>query len=89
MEVKHKRNVLVSQIWNAVIISISMHREPLLSIEHVQRGYYDINSLSLSMTQTDAGYFAPPPFFTNQDTGGEAERRTYLFLCFVFNHCPS
>ena len=34
MEVRYKPKVLVSQIWNAVIIS--MYREHLLSIDHVQ-----------------------------------------------------
>ncbi|KAJ8521649.1 hypothetical protein ONZ45_g1723 [Pleurotus djamor] len=41
MEVKYKPKVLVSQIWNAVIIS--MYREHLLSIEHVQRLLYHQN----------------------------------------------
>lgn len=38
MEIKYKPKVLVSQIWNAIIIS--MYREHLLSIDHVQRLLY-------------------------------------------------
>lgn len=38
MEVKYKPKVLCSQIWNAIIIS--MFREHLLSIDHVQRLLY-------------------------------------------------
>ena len=38
MEIKYKPKVLISQIWNAVVIS--MYREHLLSIDHVQRLLY-------------------------------------------------
>ena len=38
MDVKYKPKVLCSQVWNAIVIS--MYREHLLSIEHVQRLLY-------------------------------------------------
>ena len=71
--------VLVSQIWNAIIIS--MYREHLLSIEHVQKLLYH---------QVDTGEagkrsLRAPPFFVAQGSSGgsgvffppgsEAERR--------------
>ena len=34
MEIKYKPKVLISQIWNAIVIS--MYREHLLAIDHVQ-----------------------------------------------------
>ncbi|KAH7904567.1 hypothetical protein BJ138DRAFT_898067, partial [Hygrophoropsis aurantiaca] len=57
MEVKYKPKVLVSQIWNAIIIS--MYREHLMSIEHVQKLLYH---------QVDTGHegkrsLRAPPFF--------------------------
>ncbi|WFC97626.1 1,3-beta-glucan synthase [Malassezia yamatoensis] len=83
MEVKYKPKVLVSQVWNAVIIS--MYREHLLSIDHVQRLLYH------QAPAEDAPYkrtLRAPPFFLNQmDThkpeffpkGSEAERRISFF----------
>ncbi|KAJ6547553.1 1-3-beta-glucan synthase [Mycena capillaripes] len=82
MEVKYKPKVLVSQIWNAVIIS--MYREHLLSIDHVQRLlYHQVDSPDGRRT------LRAPPFFTNQTgggfkggffpPGGEAERRISFF----------
>ncbi|EPQ50211.1 hypothetical protein GLOTRDRAFT_134148 [Gloeophyllum trabeum ATCC 11539] len=83
MEVKYKPKVLVSQIWNAIIIS--MYREHLLSIDHVQRLLYH---------QVDAGgdgrrSLRAPPFFISQSDkgfkgeffpgGSEAERRISFF----------
>ncbi|GJE95140.1 glycosyltransferase family 48 protein [Phanerochaete sordida] len=80
MEVKYKPKVLVSQIWNAIIIS--MYREHLLSIDHVQRLLYH---------QTDgpngSRTLRAPPFFTMNNgnsgeffpKGGEAERRISFF----------
>ncbi|TFK75742.1 1,3-beta-glucan synthase [Pluteus cervinus] len=83
MEVKYKPKVLVSQIWNAIIIS--MYREHLLSIDHVQRLLYH---------QVDSGVgnrrsLRAPPFFMSQDDkgfqgeffppGSEAERRISFF----------
>jgi 1,3-beta-glucan synthase len=38
MEIKYKPKVLISQIWNAIVIS--MYREHLLSIDHVQKLLY-------------------------------------------------
>ncbi|KAJ7833141.1 1,3-beta-glucan synthase component-domain-containing protein [Mycena olivaceomarginata] len=80
MESKYKLKVLVSQIWNAIIIS--MYREHLLSIEHVQRLLYH---------QVDAAngcrsLRAPPFFIATEDKakggggeyfpgGSKAERR--------------
>ncbi|KAJ7285846.1 glycosyltransferase family 48 protein [Mycena rebaudengoi] len=75
--------VLVSQIWNAVIIS--MYREHLLSIDHVQRLlYHQVDSPDGRRT------LRAPPFFTDQASGGsnnsaffppggEAERRISFF----------
>ncbi|KIY70916.1 glycosyltransferase family 48 protein [Cylindrobasidium torrendii FP15055 ss-10] len=78
MEVKYKPKVLVSQIWNAVIIS--MYREHLLSIDHVQRLlYHQVDGPDGRRT------LRAPPFFTNNDSGnffpkdGEAERRISFF----------
>ncbi|KAJ7774626.1 glycosyltransferase family 48 protein [Mycena maculata] len=81
MEVKYKPKVLVSQIWNAVIIS--MYREHLLSIDHVQRLlYHQVDG------QDGRRTLRAPPFFTNQTghsngnffpPGGEAERRISFF----------
>ncbi|KZT38590.1 1,3-beta-glucan synthase [Sistotremastrum suecicum HHB10207 ss-3] len=83
MEVKYKPKVLVSQIWNAVIIS--MYREHLLSIDHVQKLLYH---------QVDSGpdgrrTLKAPPFFISQGDkgfkgeffprGSEAERRISFF----------
>ncbi|KAG6897792.1 hypothetical protein C0992_010868, partial [Termitomyces sp. T32_za158] len=81
MEIKYKPKVLVSQIWNAVIIS--MYREHLLSIDHVQRLlYHQVDG------QDGRRVLRAPPFFTNQGgngsgnffpSGGEAERRISFF----------
>jgi 1,3-beta-glucan synthase len=75
--------VLVSQIWNAIIIS--MYREHLLSIEHVQKLLYH---------QVDTGdvgrrsLWAPPFFISQGDKGfkgkfflpgSEAEHRILFF----------
>ncbi|PCH38206.1 glycosyltransferase family 48 protein [Wolfiporia cocos MD-104 SS10] len=80
MEVKYKPKVLVSQVWNAIIIS--MYREHLLSIHHVQRLLYH---------QVDGPdgrrVLRAPPFFTHNTgresdffpAGGEAERRISFF----------
>ena len=38
MEIKYKPKVLISQVWNAIIIS--MYREHLLAIDHVQKLLY-------------------------------------------------
>ncbi|EAU84099.2 1,3-beta-glucan synthase [Coprinopsis cinerea okayama7 len=83
MEVKYKPKVLVSQIWNAIIIS--MYREHLLSIDHVQKLLYH-------QVDTGAGgrrSLRAPPFFISQGdksvkgeffpAGSEAERRISFF----------
>ncbi|KAF4614803.1 hypothetical protein D9613_003048 [Agrocybe pediades] len=89
MEVKYKPKVLVSQIWNAVIIS--MYREHLLSIDHVQRLlYHQVDGPDGRRT------LRAPPFFTNQDskpgsffpTGGEAERRISFFASSLTTALP-
>ncbi|KAA1471184.1 1-3-beta-glucan synthase [Dentipellis sp. KUC8613] len=91
MEVKYKPKVLVSQIWNAIIIS--MYREHLLSIDNVQRLLYH---------QTDGPdgrrTLRAPPFFTNNDgagfkgnffpAGGEAERRISFFASSLTTALP-
>ena len=74
--------VLVSQIWNAIIIS--MYREHLLSIDHVQKLLYhqvdtpdgrrSLRAPPFFVAQTDKGFkgsFFPP--------GSEAERRISFF----------
>ncbi|KAF8582242.1 glycosyltransferase family 48 protein [Ramaria rubella] len=83
MEVKYKPKVLVSQIWNAIIIS--MYREHLLSIDHVQKLlYHQVQS------DTDGRrILRAPPFFISQTDkhfkgeffppGSEAERRISFF----------
>jgi 1,3-beta-glucan synthase len=72
--------VLVSQIWNAVIIS--MYREHLLSIDHVQALlYHQVDGPGGTRT------LRAPRFFTNNDgapgkffpSGSEAERRISFF----------
>jgi 1,3-beta-glucan synthase len=87
MEVKYKPKVLVSQVWNAIVIS--MYREHLLSIEQVQRLLYH---------QVDGPdgrrSLRPPPFFTNRGTsnffpsGGEAERRISFFASSLTTALP-
>lgn len=84
MEIKYKPKVLVSQVWNAIIIS--MYREHLLSIDHVQRLLYH------QAPAEDSPYkrtLRAPPFFLNQmdsgpkpefyPKGSEAERRISFF----------
>ncbi|KAH9842776.1 1-3-beta-glucan synthase [Rhodofomes roseus] len=89
MEVKYKPKVLVSQIWNAVIIS--MYREHLLSINHVQRLLYH---------QVDGAdgrrVLRAPPFFTHNTgresdffpAGGEAQRRISFFAASLTTAFP-
>jgi len=89
MEVKYKPKVLVSQIWNAVIIS--MYREHLLSIDHVQRLlYHQVDGPDGRRT------LRAPPFFTHQTgnnagffpPGGEAERRLSFFASSLTTAIP-
>ena len=83
MEIKYKPKVLVSQVWNAIIIS--MYREHLLSIDHVQRLLYHQVSSEVDGRRT----LRAPVFFISQDdrgvkqeffpSGSEAERRISFF----------
>ncbi|KAL2678354.1 hypothetical protein Neosp_009100 [[Neocosmospora] mangrovei] len=83
MEIKYKPKVLVSQVWNAIIIS--MYREHLLSIEHVQKLlYHQVPSEEMGKRTLRA-----PTFFVAQGDhwfdsqyfpkNGEAERRISFF----------
>lgn len=84
MDVKYKPKILVSQIWNAMIIS--MYREHLLSIEHVQRLLYQqVDSANMNKRTLKS-----PTFFVAQDDStfksmdffpenSEAERRISFF----------
>ena len=75
--------VLVSQIWNAVIIS--MYREHLLSIDHVQRLLYH----QVESEVSNKRMLRAPPFFISQadkgykgeffPPGSEAARRISFF----------
>lgn len=90
MEVKYKPKVLVSQIWNAIIIS--MYREHLLSIDHVQRLlYHQVDS------QDGRRTLRAPLFFTSKNSakndnffpiGGEAERRISFFASSLTTELP-
>ncbi|KAF7329987.1 1,3-beta-glucan synthase [Mycena kentingensis (nom. inval.)] len=79
METKYKPKVLVSQIWNAIIIS--MYREHLLSIDHVQKLlYHQVDSANGRRS------LRAPPFFTGEGSSSEffprnseAERRISFF----------
>ncbi|KAG8714885.1 1,3-beta-D-glucan synthase [Ceratobasidium sp. 423] len=82
MEVKYKPKVLVSQVWNAVIIS--MYREHLLSIDHVQKLLYHQVQSDTDGRRT----LRAPPFFISQGDkmqgeffppGSEAARRISFF----------
>lgn len=61
MEVKYKPKVLVSQIWNAIVIS--MYREHLLSIDHVQRLLYH----QVPSEQDGKRTLRAPMFFISQE----------------------
>ncbi|KAI5480995.1 1,3-beta-glucan synthase, glycosyltransferase family 48 protein [Pseudohyphozyma bogoriensis] len=83
MEVKYKPKVLVSQVWNAIIIS--MYREHLLSIDHVQRLLYH----QVPSEQDGKRTLRAPMFFISQEDkgvkteffppGSEAARRISFF----------
>ncbi|KAJ6784697.1 hypothetical protein PWT90_00440 [Aphanocladium album] len=83
MEVKYQPKVLISQIWNAVVIS--MYREHLLALEHVQKLlYYQVPS-----EETGKRTLRAPTFFVSQDdnsfkteffpSNSEAARRISFF----------
>ncbi|CAE6478685.1 unnamed protein product [Rhizoctonia solani] len=91
MEVKYKPKFLVSQVWNAVIIS--MYREHLLSIDYVQKLLYHLVPSDTDGRRT----LRAPPFFTNQGEklqgefippGGEAVRRISFFAQSVTTTIP-
>ncbi|TRM66931.1 glycosyltransferase family 48 protein [Schizophyllum amplum] len=92
MEVKYKPKVLVSQIWNAIIIS--MYREHLLSIEHVQKLLYH----QVDTGESGKRSLRAPPFFVSQGDrgvkgeffppGSEAERRISFFAQSLSTELP-
>ncbi|CCE63589.1 hypothetical protein TPHA_0F01030 [Tetrapisispora phaffii CBS 4417] len=60
MEVKYKPKILISQIWNAIIIS--MYREHLLAIDHVQKLLYHQIPSDIEGRRA----LKAPAFFTSQ-----------------------
>ncbi|EDO18789.1 hypothetical protein Kpol_1028p64 [Vanderwaltozyma polyspora DSM 70294] len=84
METKYKSKILVSQIWNAIVIS--MYREHLLSIEHAEKLLYQqVDSMAM-----DKRTLKSPTFFVAQDDStfksteffpidSEAKRRISFF----------
>lgn len=83
MEIKYKPKVLISQIWNAIVIS--MYREHLLAIDHVQKLLYH----QVPSEQEGKRTLRAPTFFVSQEdhsfkteffpTESEAERRISFF----------
>ncbi|KAJ9148570.1 Glycosyltransferase family 48 protein [Pleurostoma richardsiae] len=83
MEIKYKPKVLISQIWNAIVIS--MYREHLLAIEHVQKLLYH----QVPSEQEGKRTLRAPTFFVSQEdhsfkteffpSHSEAERRISFF----------
>ncbi|POS83510.1 putative 1 [Erysiphe pulchra] len=83
MEIKYKPKVLISQIWNAIVIS--MYREHLLAIDHVQRLLYH----QVPSEQEGKRTLRAPTFFVSQEdhsfkteffpSQSEAERRISFF----------
>lgn len=83
MEIKYKPKVLVSQIWNAIVIS--MYREHLLAIDHVQKLLYH----QVPSEQEGKRTLRAPTFFVSQEdhsfkteffpSYSEAERRISFF----------
>ncbi|OLL22830.1 1,3-beta-glucan synthase component FKS1 [Neolecta irregularis DAH-3] len=83
MEIKYKPKVLISQVWNAIVIS--MYREHLLSIDHVQKLLYH----QVPSEQEGKRTLRAPTFFVSQEdhsfeteffpAGSEAERRISFF----------
>lgn len=83
MEIKYKPKVLISQIWNAIVIS--MYREHLLAIDHVQKLLYHQVPSEIEGKRT----LRAPTFFVLQDDNNfeteffprnsEAERRILFF----------
>ncbi len=83
MEIKYKPKVLISQVWNAIVIS--MYREHLLAIDHVQKLLYHQVPSEVEGKRT----LRAPTFFVSQDDNNfeteffpknsEAERRLSFF----------
>ncbi|KAH3679224.1 hypothetical protein WICPIJ_008693 [Wickerhamomyces pijperi] len=83
MEIKYKPKVLISQVWNAIVIS--MYREHLLAIDHVQKLLYHQVPSEIEGKRT----LRTPTFFVSQDDNNfeteyfpkdsEAERRISFF----------
>ncbi|ODV84609.1 glycosyltransferase family 48 protein [[Candida] arabinofermentans NRRL YB-2248] len=83
MEIKYKPKVLISQVWNAIVIS--MYREHLLAIDHVQKLLYHQVPSEVEGKRT----LRAPNFFISQDDNNfeteffprdsEAERRISFF----------
>lgn len=83
MEIKYKPKVLISQIWNAIVIS--MYREHLLGIDHVQKLLYH----QVPSEQEGKRTLRAPTFFVSQEdhsfkteffpSHSEAERRISFF----------
>jgi 1,3-beta-glucan synthase len=83
MEIKYKPKVLISQVWNAVVIS--MYREHLLAIDHVQKLLYH----QVPSEQEGKRTLRAPTFFVSQEdhsfkaeffpVHSEAERRISFF----------
>ncbi|KKY20183.1 putative glucan synthase [Diplodia seriata] len=83
MEIKYKPKVLISQIWNAIVIS--MYREHLLAIDHVQKLLYH----QVPSEQEGKRTLRAPTFFVSQEdhsfkteffpAASEAERRISFF----------
>lgn len=84
MDTKYKPKILVSQIWNAIVIS--MYREHLISIDHVQRLLFQ----QVESTFHEGRALKSPTFFLAQDDSNfksmeffprnsEAKRRISFF----------
>ncbi|SPO05075.1 probable 1,3-beta-D-glucan synthase subunit [Cephalotrichum gorgonifer] len=83
MEIKYKPKVLISQIWNAIVIS--MYREHLLAIDHVQKLLYH----QVPSEQEGKRTLRAPTFFVSQEdhsfkaeffpSHSEADRRLSFF----------
>ncbi|KAL0936686.1 1,3-beta-glucan synthase component [Colletotrichum truncatum] len=83
MEIKYKPKVLISQVWNAIVIS--MYREHLLAIDHVQKLLYH----QVPSEQEGKRTLRAPTFFVSQEdhsfkteffpANSEAERRFSFF----------
>lgn len=83
MDIKYQPKVLISQVWNAIVIS--MYREHLIAIEHAQKLlYYQVPS-----EQPGKRTLRAPTFFISKDdnsfkteffpANSEAERRLSFF----------